>query len=328
LSIDWAEYLQSITDPLNVQSFRSIDEIRYKEVIGGTVGSGSFGTVYKANISWGRNAGDAVAVKQISDIYTSKSQDAVRKELGLLQRCNHPNVVKLLDAYQIDDYPDKFYLVMEPWAPYTLYTFLHQSDSQRVRDSPWFQQGSHRSERQMIQIFHGLTDGLSYLHDKSIKHKDLKPENILLYHDETRGVRPIIADLGISKIFKHGNPTDFNRSTYAYLAPEQVESTGSTLRSDVWQLGCCFALILAVFRHGTTGCRVLWDSFEHTGEDCSCNIALEAPTFMKTLRVLCGHGSPSQQRAHWLVTAMMEIDPNLRFDMETVKIELDDLLGA
>jgi serine/threonine protein kinase len=286
------------------------------------VGSGSFGTVYKAQNTKTRTT---VAVKRLSQIYTTKMQNTVRKELSMLQICDHPNIVKLLDAYQISDQPDTFHLVMDPWAPYTLYKFLHQSDSQRCHDSPWFNQSSHRTERQVIRIFRGLADGLCYLHDKSIKHKDLKPENILLYDDTPRGIRPIIADLGISKIFKSGNPTDYNKSTYAYLAPEQVESTGSTLRSDVWQLGCCFALLLAVFRHGSAGCRYLWDSFENSNGDCSCNIALEARTFMATFDKLCGHGSVSQRRAHWLTTAMLEIDPELRFDMETVRANLADL---
>lgn len=243
----------------------------------------------------------------------------------MLQICDHPNIVKLLDAYQISDEPDAFYLVMDPWAPYTLLKFIRQSDSQRCCDSPWFTKGSHKTERLVLQICRGLADGLGYLHDKSIKHKDIKPDNILLYDDGPRGVRPIIADLGISKIYKPGNPTDYDKSTYHYLAPEQVKKTGSTFRSDVWQLGCCFALLLAVFRRGSEGGQRLWDSFENTDRGSSCNIALEARTFMATFDKLCGHGSVSQRRAHWLITSMLQIDPELRFDMETVKANLADL---
>ena len=243
----------------------------------------------------------------------------------MLEICNHPNIIRLLDAYQVTESPNTFYLVMEPWAPYTLSEFLHQNDSQRHHDAPWFTQGNHKTERKVIRIFRGLADGLSYLHDKSIKHKDLKPENILLYDTGARGICPIIVDLGISKIFKDGNLTDYNNSTYAYLAPEQVSSTGSTLRSDVWQLGCCFALILAVFRQGSMGCRYLWSSFENSDEDCSCNIALQASSFMKSLETICGHGSVSQIRAWRLITAMLEQEPGLRLDIETAKTKLAEL---
>lgn len=322
MSTDWVEYLRKFTDPLNIRSYKKSSEVPYKEVVGATAGKGSFGIVYKAE---NLNTRNLVAIKQIGERYTSKEQDTVRKELSMLQICHHPNIVKLLDAYQIDDIPSTFYLVMEPWAPYTLKAFLHQSDSQRHHDSPWFTQGSHKTERHILRIFRGLVDGLCYLHDKSIKHKDLKPENILLYDAGPSGIRPIIADLGISKIFKHGNPTDYNRSTYAYLAPEQVNLTGSTLRSDVWQLGCCFALMLAVFRQGSTGLLQLWTSFENTDGDCSCNIALEASTFMETFKVLCGHGSVSQRHTHWLIAAMLETKPEIRFDIETVRMHLNDL---
>lgn len=320
--MNWAESLQAITDPLNIQSYETINDAPYTEMPGAEVGAGSFGIVFRAQDTKTRTM---VAIKRIGEIYNIKKQITVRKELSMLEICDHPNIVKLLDAYQISDQPEVFYLVMEPWAPYTLTKFLRQSDSQRCRDSPWFTPGSHRTERQVIRIFRGLADGLCYLHDKSIKHKDLKPDNILLYDDGRRDIRPIIADLGISKIFKSGNPTDDMKTTYAYRAPEQVASTGSTLRSDVWQLGCCFALLLAVFRHGSAGGQHLWDSFENTNEGLSCNIAQEAQTFLAAFDKLCGHGSASQRRAHLVTRAMLEINPESRFDMETVRACLDDL---
>ena len=315
------ERLRNATDPLNVRLYNESSHVPYKEVVGVPAGRGSFGVVYKAQNTTNNGT---VAIKQLTGIYSSKNQAVVRKELSMLQRCAHPNIVKLLDAYQIANKPNTFYLVMEPWAPYTLAEFLHQSDHQRLQDSPWFAPCIHKTERRIIRIFRGLADGLGYLHDKSIKHKDLKPENILLYDAGHRGIQPVIADLGISKIFKHGNPTDYNKSTYAYLAPEQVNETGSTLRSDVWQLGCCFALMLAVFRQGSAGCQRLWNSFENSDGDCSCNIALEATRFMETLKVLCGHGSVSQLRLHRLIVAMLAIEPELRLEIDSVRARLTD----
>lgn len=311
-----------MTDPLNVQLYEKSNDVPYKMIIGAPVGSGSFGIVYKAeNIS----TGAVVAVKQIGGIYSSEDQNTVRKELSMLQICDHINVVKLLDAYQVDGNPNTFYLVMDPWAPYTLSAFLHQSQSQRSHDSPWFDQGSRKTEGRVVRIFRGLADGLSYLHDKSIKHKDLKPDNILLYDNGPRGIRPVIADLGISKIFKQGNPTDYYKSTYAYLSPEQVSSTGSTLRSDVWQLGCCFALTLAVFWEGCTGFQGLWNTFNRTKEDQLRNIALQASSFMEIFKALCPSRNKTQLRAHWLTAGMLEKEPQLRFDIETVRNELADL---
>lgn len=264
-----------------------------------------------------------VAIKQLKMMYSSKQQATVRQELSMLGICNHPNVVKLLDAYQIHGNPYAFHLVMQPWAPYTLEAFLHESTSERRNSAPWFTQGDYKTERKVVRILRGLADGMGYLHDKSIKHKDLKPANILLRDTGPSGIQPVIADLGISKIFRDGDWTDYNQSTYIYLALEQVKSTGSTLRSDIWQLGCCFALLLAVFRRGSLGCWHLWNSF--TEYDRSCNIALEASSFLRTFEILCGDGSVSQRRAHWLTTAMLCLEPELRLDIKTVKSELADI---
>jgi serine/threonine protein kinase len=248
-------------------------------------------------------------------------------ELAMLERCDHPNVIKLLDAYQVVDDPHVINLVIEPYAPYTLNSFLHGSDGQRRIDCPWFKQNSPLTERRIYKILDGLASGLEYLHSKSIKHKDIKPDNILLYNEGHGAVRPVIADLGSSKIFVVEGSTDYDRSTYAFLAPEQVSRTESTPKADIWQLGCCFALTLAVFRRGSAGCSELWRSFEYTDVDCSCNIALQAEDFMKCFDYICGQGSPSQRYAHWLVTAMLELLPKARFDIGAVREKVSYLVS-
>lgn len=322
LSTGCVERLGTITDSLNVTLYKTSSDVPYKEIAGAAIGRGSFGSVYKAEHI---NTRAVVAVKQLNDIDTSRYRDTVRKELNMLQMCNHPNIVKLVDAYQICGHRNTFYLVMCPWAPYTLYTFLNETDFERRQSSPWFTPSSQNTEQHVLRIFRGLADGLSYLHDRSIKHKDLKPDNILL-QSTSCGVLPIIADLGLSKICARGNPTRDLESTYAFLAPEQVGESGtSTLRSDVWQLGCCFALMLAAFRQGSVGWRLLWESFDYTDSDCSCNIALEAQSFMRTFRSLCGHGSPSRVAAYQLTTAMLELDPERRCVIGEVKTGLGGL---
>jgi serine/threonine protein kinase len=313
----------ALTDPLKIHLYANESDVPYHEVQGGIIASGSFGVVYKVRDI---RIGTIHAVKEIKKV-SSKQIEAVRKELSMLQRCDHPNIISILDAYQVADNLATFFLVNDPWAPYTLSGFLHQSDLKRRAACPWFSQNSTLTEKHITRIFNGLADGLEYLHQKSIKHKDIKPENILLYNAGPGIIRPIIADLGISKFFKAHCSTDYYKGTYAYLAPEQIESVESTLKADIWQLGCCFALILAVFRHGSRGCNQLWNSFENSDVNCSCNIARESFSFMKAFKDLCGEGSPSQCFAHWIVTAMLEKTPALRFDIQRVKRELSELLS-
>jgi len=325
LASHFASSFLAQTNPLYIYIYATADQVPYKQDTEVLTASGSFGIVYKGIDA---NTGTVHAIKQLRKIYIAKKRNEVLKELGMLERCDHPNIIRLLDAYQIDDDPGTVSFVTEPWAPYTLSSFLHDNDSQRRAAYPWFIQDSPLTERHIFRIFDGLADGLEYLHSKSIKHKDIKPENILLYFAGQETPCPIIADLGISKIFHVDNPTDYNKSTYTYLAPEQIDCIESTLKADVWQMGCCFALILAVFRAGAAGCRELWTSFENSDGYCSCNIAKESHSFMKSLKKICGSGTPSQCHAHWIITAMLETIPTARFDIKAVRREVLELLSV
>jgi serine/threonine protein kinase len=61
---------------------------------------------------------------------------------------------------------------------------------------------------------------MAFLHERSIKHKDIKPQNILMYREATGTIRPIITDVGESKVYRAGAATEPKRSSYEYLAPE------------------------------------------------------------------------------------------------------------
>jgi len=92
-----------------------------------------------------------------------------------------------------------------------------------------------------------LADAVTYLHANQIKHKDIKPENILLYREgNVAEITPLITDFGVSKVFSKDALTNYTDSTRSYLAPEQLHKESSTLKADIWQLGCSFAYLLAL----------------------------------------------------------------------------------
>ncbi|KAF7910857.1 uncharacterized protein EAF01_002366 [Botrytis porri] len=169
---------------------------------------------------------------------------------------------------------------------------------------------------------HGLADGLDYLHEHSIKHKDIKLDNILLYDDSTRGIRPIIADFSVSKVFRQGGTTNYSKSTYHYLTPEQVNHTDSSLKADVWQMGCCFAFLLVILTEGSRGSWELWESFNNDDPNRSCRISTESEQFMKTLRRLCWKSTYPQEYVLWIITGMLELLPTARMDIRAVREEL------
>jgi len=162
----------------------------------------------------------------------------------------------------------------------------------------------------------------------AIKHKDLKPGNILLLHEDTDRVTPPIADVGTSKVYNPGFKTNYIDSTYEYLATEQHEKQSSTLQSDIWQLGCCFAEFLSVVVGCTAAHEKLVGSYNRDGRDCSCCIAKEHGPFMKALDEICLKGNSSIRKVHGLVTGMLDPDPPSRLEIGTVKAQLAKLAGV
>jgi serine/threonine protein kinase len=103
-------------------------------------GSGATGLVRKA-VS--RTDGHLVAIKEIRT--ERRTTDRVLKEILLLKRCSHPNVLRLEKVMQVKPHWDTFYLVTSPWAPTTLHAFITASDS-RLELFPWFRQTNLVSE--------------------------------------------------------------------------------------------------------------------------------------------------------------------------------------
>jgi serine/threonine protein kinase len=78
----------------------------------------------------------------IKEIHTNNDKDRllVETELSLLKRCNHPNIVKLVEGYRIRQEPfdNTLFLVMDPWAPVSLQRCLENvSDAGTSSLCPW-----------------------------------------------------------------------------------------------------------------------------------------------------------------------------------------------
>lgn len=199
-----------------------------------TIASGGWGDVHRAEDP---KTGRQVAVKTIRDIHSTgpRALEAVerfRREIDLLARLDHPNVVKFLGH---GDEVGILYFVMEYVEGVSL--------ESRV-------QGGRLTTREAFEYFLQAARGVEHLHKLRIVHRDIKPLNLLLSND-----RIVVVDLGLGRLFA---PTDATSSTYKgitgprdvrgsfpYMSPEQFDDFANAKEpADVYALGCTLHFLL------------------------------------------------------------------------------------
>eukprot|EP00761_Pharyngomonas_kirbyi_P010769 gb/GECH01010792.1/.p1 GENE.gb/GECH01010792.1/~~gb/GECH01010792.1/.p1 ORF type:complete len:348 (+),score=78.17 gb/GECH01010792.1/:1-1044(+) len=192
------------------------------------LGEGTYGTVYQ-----GRDIvdGSIVAIKKIK---THVEKDGMPltalREIGLLRRLDHPNIVRLKDVvvgYQLTS----VFLVFE-YCEHDMGALLRRMEkTQRLF-----------TESEVKCLLQHLLKALDYLHSNFIIHRDLKMSN-LLYN--SRGELKL-ADFGLAR--NYGLPAKKYTPrvvTLWYRPPELLfGSKEYTTAVDMWGVGCIFAEFL------------------------------------------------------------------------------------
>lgn len=183
--------------------YRNIKET-YK--IEATLGKGSFATVKRAKH---RETGERVAVKVFSKKKLSDDdREALRSELEILKQIDHPNIVRLIDAYEDERH---VCFVIELMSGGELFEKVLELD-----------QFSEADARNCIKA---LVDAVRYIHDMGIVHRDIKPENMLIPTSEFDFRTVKLADFGLARFFttSGGDEEAFASTTCGtpgYIAPE------------------------------------------------------------------------------------------------------------
>lgn len=144
------------------------------------LGSGSYGSVCEATHKMSKTK---VAIKKVLNVFEDKVDcKRILREVHLLRRLNHPNVVKLYEILEPKDPKlfDSIYLVLE----------YAQSDIKKLVKSAIHLQRIH-----IQKLVYNLLAGLKYIHSADVLHRDIKPANILI--NEDCGVR--ICDFGLAR---------------------------------------------------------------------------------------------------------------------------------
>lgn len=195
-----------------------------------SLGEGGFGMVFLARHE---KTGRAVALKVTKEVI--KKDPALvkrfKREIAIMQRLQHPNLVRLYDegiAESGNYYFVSEYLPAGSLVDYTYHFFNGILPLAKAR-----------------QVYAQALEGLSYLHDKGYVHRDIKPENIILTRDHSGKRLAKLGDFGLAKnyIVHGGTLTGVNEwiGTILYCPPEQILNfKQANTATDIYAMAIAF----------------------------------------------------------------------------------------
>ena len=190
------------------------------------IGEGTYGVVYKARC---KTTNALVAMKRVR---MDQERDGMPltslREIKLLQRLRHENVVRLLRVIQGNN-PENVFLVFE----------YCEHDVGRLIDHMHTTFTTSEVKSLMTQTLRAV----EYLHERCIFHRDLKLSNLLL---NQRGELKL-CDFGLARPYEPIERGSYTPKvvTLWYRAPELLFGCDTyTSAIDMWAVGCIFAEFL------------------------------------------------------------------------------------
>ncbi|KAJ0963464.1 hypothetical protein J5N97_028586 [Dioscorea zingiberensis] len=202
--------------PLKADSFEKLEKI----------GQGTYSSVFKAR---NLDSGKIVALKKVRfDNFEPESVRFMAREIQILRRLDHPNVIKL-EGLIASHLSCSLYLVFE----------YMEHDLAGLISSPVVK----FSDSQIKCYMRQLLSGLEHCHSRGVMHRDIKCANLLV-SDE--GIMKV-ADFGLANFLnpEHKQPLTSRVVTLWYRPPELLlGSTDYGTSVDLWSVGCVFGEML------------------------------------------------------------------------------------
>src|SRR5437762_9859988 len=184
------------------------------------------GGMSRVFVAMDRNLGRQIIVKVLpADVAAELSVERFRREIHLAAKLQHPHIVPVLSAGEVNGLP---YFTMPFVEGETL-----RSRLARVGELP---------VAEAVRILREVASAISYAHKHGVAHRDIKPDNVMLTDEFA-----LVTDFGVAKALSESTKAPGSGTltglgvtlgTPAYMAPEQVAADPSVdHRAEIYAFG-------------------------------------------------------------------------------------------
>ena len=178
------------------------------------IGKGGFSSVFEVI---DLKVNESRAIKVFGFIEDLKTEiDEIGKEVKLLKRLDHINIVRIYDFYKTE------------YVFYVMDLINGQSLKEAIKAK---RIKKHHKTDYSIQIAEGIQEA----HENFISHNDLKPENVII----DKSNKPIIIDFGTGRIKGSIDKSGEESYTPEYYPPYNPDEKTNDTLTDVFSYGVC-----------------------------------------------------------------------------------------